>query len=96
MVFQHYGKFIRNRMRKDGVRFTQGMTEAELCPSVPKKPEGPAVVTISGEPANPLPAHARSVSEKEADVKFGHKMGTLCKFVAKKGAAETATPLFYW
>lgn len=66
MVFQHYGKFIRNRMRKDGLRFTQGMTEAGLFKSVPKLPEGPAVIMISAEPANPLPAGVGSVSKKEA------------------------------
>jgi integrase len=33
MVFQHYGKFIRNRSRKDGGRFLEGLKEAEACPS---------------------------------------------------------------
>lgn len=27
-VFQHYGKFIRNGMRKDGGRFLAGLQEA--------------------------------------------------------------------
>ena len=29
MVFAHYGKFIRNRSRKDGGRFLEGLKEAE-------------------------------------------------------------------
>jgi len=32
MVYQHYGKFIRNRMRRDGLRFTQGLAEAGGLP----------------------------------------------------------------
>ena len=55
MVFQHYGKFIRNRARKDGGRFTQGMTEAGLFKSVPKLPEGPTVYTNPEETANGSP-----------------------------------------
>ena len=58
MVFQHHGKFIRNRIRKVGMRFTQGMQEAGLCPSAPKLLEGPAVYTIAAETANQLPAQA--------------------------------------
>ena len=55
MVFQHYGKFIRNRARKDGVRFTQGMTEAGLVTSVPNLPEGPTVYTIPKKPRSRSP-----------------------------------------
>jgi len=29
MIFKHYGKFIRNRFRKDGGRFLEGLREAE-------------------------------------------------------------------
>jgi hypothetical protein len=29
MIFKHYGKFIRNRSRKDGGRFLEGLKEAE-------------------------------------------------------------------
>ena len=32
MIFKHYGKFIRNRSRKDGGRFLEGLKEAEACP----------------------------------------------------------------
>lgn len=28
MLYRHYGKFIRNRMRKDGGRFLAGLQEA--------------------------------------------------------------------
>ena len=28
MIFKHYGKFIRNRSRKDGGRFLEGLREA--------------------------------------------------------------------
>jgi integrase len=38
MIFRHYGKFIRNRSRKDGVRFLDGLREAEACP--PLRPVG--------------------------------------------------------
>jgi hypothetical protein len=92
MVFQHYGKFIRNRARKDGLRFTQGLAEAGLVPSVPNVPEGPAVSAIPEKTAKPLPARPEEHSEISMDPEGGHKLGTLYKFVAKKGAAETATP----
>jgi integrase len=32
MIFKHYGKFIRNRSRKDGGRFLEGLREAEAAP----------------------------------------------------------------
>jgi hypothetical protein len=32
MIIKHYGKFIRNRSRKDGGRFLAGLKEAEACP----------------------------------------------------------------
>ena len=32
MIFRHYGKFIRNRERKDGGKFLEGLKEAEACP----------------------------------------------------------------
>lgn len=44
MVFRHYGKFVRNRMRRDGVRFVQALNEA-------------GVVTVPAQ-ENPLPARA--------------------------------------
>ena len=31
MIFGHYGKFIRNRSRRDGVRFLQAFTEAKVA-----------------------------------------------------------------
>lgn len=31
MIFRHYGKFIRNRVRKDGTRFLAGMDEAQVA-----------------------------------------------------------------
>ena len=34
MIFKHYGKFIRNRERKDGGKFLEGLKEAEACPSL--------------------------------------------------------------
>jgi integrase len=33
MIFKHYGKFIRNRTRKDVGRFLEGMKEAEEPPA---------------------------------------------------------------
>jgi len=32
MIFKHYGKFIRNRARKDGGKFLEGLKEAEGRP----------------------------------------------------------------
>jgi integrase len=32
MIFRHYGKFIRNRSRKDGGRFLEGLKEADGAP----------------------------------------------------------------
>jgi integrase len=54
MIYQHYGKFIRNRMRKDGLRFTQGLNEAGVLPGVAidaaetKKPASPQLVRTCG------------------------------------------------
>jgi len=30
MIFKHYGKYIRNRFRKDGGRFLEGLKEADV------------------------------------------------------------------
>ena len=30
MLYRHYGKFIRNRMRRDGAKFLKGFEEADL------------------------------------------------------------------
>jgi integrase len=49
MVFQHYGKFIRNRARKDGLKFSQGLAEAGVLP-------GMAIdAAETKKPASPLP-----------------------------------------
>jgi integrase len=49
MVFQHYGKFIRNRARKDGLKFAQGLAEAGVLP-------GMAIdAAETKKPASPLP-----------------------------------------
>lgn len=37
MIFGHYGKFIRNRSRRDGVRFLQAFTEAEVVTGIVDK-----------------------------------------------------------
>jgi len=76
MVFQHYGKFIRNRARKDGLRFTQGLAEAGLVPSVPNLPEGPTVATNSEETAKRLPAGPEEHSESSMGLNVGHTLGT--------------------
>jgi len=47
MIFRHYGKFIRNRMRRDGARFLKGFEEAGV---VIPLPTAPAVLGAS----NPL------------------------------------------
>jgi integrase len=51
MIFGHYGKFIRNRSRRDGVRFLQAFTEAEVVTGIVDMGIGPL-------PANLLPSLA--------------------------------------
>jgi integrase len=89
MIFRHYGKFVRNRSRKDGARFLIGLEEA-------------GVVTAMGTqnavamPAKPLPVPGGERVETEDGKKVGkdrHTLGTLCKFVAKKGATVARNPL---
>jgi integrase len=92
MVFQHYGKFIRNRARKDGLRFAQGLAEAGLVPSVPNLPEGPAVSAIPEKSAKPLPARPDEHSEISMDPKDGHTLGTVVDFAQKKGSRFPVTP----
>jgi integrase len=46
MLYRHYGKFIRNRMRRDGMRFLKGFQEAGVTAALPpaaaiEKPETP-------------------------------------------------------
>ena len=48
MIFRHYGKFIRNRMRRDGARFLKGFEEAGVVIPLPTAP------AVWGAP-NPLP-----------------------------------------
>ncbi len=40
MIFKHYGKYIRNRSRKDGGRFPEGLREAE-APAFSKDESSP-------------------------------------------------------
>ena len=45
MLYRHYGKFIRNRMRRDGAKFLQGFEEADVhrvltLPRALPEPEG--------------------------------------------------------
>jgi integrase len=49
MIFRHYGKFIRNRMRRDGLRFTKGLVEAGVLPGVAID------AAETKKPASPLP-----------------------------------------
>lgn len=51
MIFGHYGKFIRNRSRRDGGRFLQAFTEAEVVTGIVNLGTLPL-------PANHLPARA--------------------------------------
>ena len=52
MVYRHYGKFVRNRMRRDGLRFTQGLQEAGVLPGVAID------AAETKKPASPLPERA--------------------------------------
>jgi hypothetical protein len=38
MIFRHYGKFIRNRARRDGARFLKGFEEAGVVVAFPTSP----------------------------------------------------------
>jgi integrase len=49
MIYKHYGKFIRNRVRKDGTRFLEGFTGAKVVPVL-------GVGPLAVEPPDPLPA----------------------------------------
>jgi len=49
MIFKHYGKFIRNRVRKDGTRFLEGFTGAKVVLVPGNGPTAPI-------PPYPLPA----------------------------------------
>jgi len=40
MVFKHYGKYIRNRSRKDGGRFLEGLKSDIVVPSTLLRGEG--------------------------------------------------------
>jgi integrase len=57
MIFRHYGKFIRNRMRKDGARFLQGMEE---------ETGGTSLVPVS-----PLPARVGGKLNGDSRHRFG-------------------------
>jgi hypothetical protein len=89
MIFRHYGKFVRNRSRKDGARFLRGLEEAGV---------GTALGTqnASAVPGKPLPVPYGEKVQREGERKAGkdrHTLGTLCKFVAKKGATVARNPL---
>jgi integrase len=89
MIFRHYGKFVRNRSRKDGARFLRGLEEAGVVTALGTQ----NTVAI---PANPLPVHPREKVKREGERKAEkdkHTLGTLCKFVAKKGATVARNPL---
>ena len=47
MIFRHYGKFIRNRMRRDGARFLKGFEEAGVVIALPTPP---AVSEVLNQP----------------------------------------------
>ena len=88
MVFQHYGKFIRNRSRRDGLRFLKGFEEAGMVTTlVTTDPALP--------PANSLPARTGGPAEisREGSAKdFGHNLVTNPNFGQKKGPRNPATP----
>jgi integrase len=88
MIFRHYGKFIRNRMRKDGARFLQGFAEAGLGTI-------PYTVGLAPAMASPLPAgvtKALTIFRDDPAENLGHNLVTSCKFVAKKGSRNPVTP----
>ena len=47
MIYKHYGKFIRNRVQKDGARFLEGFTGAKVGPVAGV---GPLAVEAPGPP----------------------------------------------
>jgi len=48
MVFRHYGKYVRNRMRKDGVRFLKWFEEAEVVSALAPAPSSPRLDPRAG------------------------------------------------
>ena len=74
MLYRHYGKFIRNRIRRDGSKFLKGLEEAEV---------GSALALLKALPAT---------EGGESESRRGHNLGTICKFVAKKGLRNPVTP----
>lgn len=88
MVFQHYGKFIRNRSRRDGLRFLKGFEEAGMVTTLDTNHS-------ALPPANPLPARTGGPTEisREGSAKdFGHNLVTNPNFGQKKGSRNPATP----
>lgn len=54
MLYRHYGKFIRNRMRRGGLRFLKGFQEVEVAMALP-----PSVATEkTGDAATAASANA--------------------------------------
>jgi integrase len=88
MVHQHYAKFIRNRMRRDGSRFLKGFEEAGMVTAMVTSV--PAIA-----PAKPLPARTGGPAEISREVQtgsFGHKLVTNADFAQKKGSRFPVTP----
>jgi len=88
MLYRHYGKFIRNRMRRDGMRFLRGFQEAEVASALPSAPE---IVKI-GVAATAATANAVE-SSRSLSKDFGHSLDTGGVSGMKIGAAEDRNPL---
>jgi hypothetical protein len=72
MIFRHYGKFIRNRARKDGTRFLAGMEEAQVAT---------ALVPV------PVRAIQETTCE-ELNHDSRHRFGTVIDFGKRKGLRQ--------
>ena len=84
MIFRHYGKFIRNRMRRDGTRFLKGFEEAG---GVLPFPTPPAFLGVS---THRFRKWALVMSDKrEGKFSFGHKLVTSAA-LCKKGVTDFA------
>jgi hypothetical protein len=93
MILRHYGKFVRNRNRKDGARFLKGLEEAGVVTALGTQNQ-------AAIPPNPLPVPYRERGKQEDERKVEkdrHSFGHKCKFVAKKnGLRLPVTPCNCW
>jgi integrase len=92
MIFRHYGKFIRNRARRDGARFLKGFEEAGVVVAFPTSPP-----LFRGSFPHRLKKRTLVTrDERKRKVSFGHRLGTNQDYVKLKGLRFPVTPWNCW